>query len=148
MEVAGQYRFATAPEQLWQAICDPQVLKACIPQCDFIERMDETHWKGTASVKISFMKVSFDGLVTLSDLNPPHSYTIQIDSSSWVGKARGTARVQLVPEGDGTALSYLAEVHIGIKLLDKAMNLAEGLAKELADKFFARLAEQIKLAGK
>lgn len=143
MQVNGTYLFNASPEAVWAAIYDPATLKACIPACEQIEPMRPDFWLGRASVKIGPFTVPFTGEVTLTDIAAPEHYTIAIAAKGWVGSATGRAKVQLRPVPTGTQLSYQAEVHIGIKLLDKAMNLAQGVAKELADKFFARLAQEI-----
>jgi uncharacterized protein len=144
MQVNGRYFFAASPEQVWEAICDPATLKQCIPQCDHIERRSTTEWYGTAKVKIGPLGVPFEGLITLHDVIAPESYTLRIAAKSWVGTSHGQSQVTLMPEGAGTVLTYQAEANIGIKLLDKAMDRAEGLAHKLSDSFFGRLAEVIK----
>ncbi len=143
MQLTSTYTFTAPPEAVWAAIYDPATLKACIPQCEKIERVRADYWLGRAVVGIGPIKVGFDGEITLSDVMPPESYVISIIARSWLGKAQGSAKVRLTPQETGTLLHYDAEVQIGIKLLNKAMDLAQGVAKELADKFFARLALEI-----
>lgn len=144
MHITGTYAFDAPPETVWAVICDPVALKESIPQCESIERISETQWRGTARIKVGPFSTLFSGVVTLSNLNPPHAYTIGIEADSWMGKSHGSADVTLTPAGAGTVLTYIADVAVGIKVLDKAMDMATGLAHTLADKFFARLAEHIK----
>ncbi len=148
MDITGTYHFAASPEDVWRVICDPVALKQSIPQCESIERINETQWRGTARVKVGPLSTLFSGLVTLTNLNPPSSYTITIEAESWMGHSNGTADVTLVASATGTKLTYTAHVKVGIKALDKAMGLATGLAHSLADKFFARLAEAIAIQSK
>jgi uncharacterized protein len=144
MQISGTYAFAAPPATVWAAIYEPQTLKACIPQCEKIERVRPDFWLGRAVVGIGPLTVGFDGEITLSDVTPPERYIISILAKSWMGKANGSAAVNLVATAQGgTELRYTANVQIGIKLLDKAMTLAEGVAKDLADKFFSRLVLEI-----
>lgn len=143
MDIEGRYCFAASPQQMWDVICDPAILKQSIPQCETIERISETQWRGTARVKVGPLSTLFSGLITLSNLNPPDSYTITIEADSWMGHSRGTADVTLTATPQGTELFYKAHAEIGIKALDKAMGLASGLAHSLADKFFLRLTEAV-----
>ncbi len=143
MKISGQHAFKAPPPAVWDAICDPEALKACIPQCEKIERQTDTLWIGIARVRIGPVKVTFDGVVTLSNVDAPRSYTIAIEASGWVGKAHGQSHVRLEETAEGTLLHYDAEAHIGISLLDKAMNLANRVAAELADSFFTRLAAEV-----
>jgi carbon monoxide dehydrogenase subunit G len=148
VEISGNHFFAAQPDTVWQAICDPVTLKACIPQCESIERLSDTEWRGLARVRLGPFKVPFMGEITLSDLDPPHSYRIHITAKGWVGSGTGEARVTLTPENEGTRLAYAATAHLGIKLLDKAMSLADKVAAHLAESFFTRLAEKIALRDK
>lgn len=144
MELAGRYPFPAPPLVVWETICDPAALKQCIPQCESIERVSDTEWRGTAKVKIGPVSVPFEGFITLSNVKAPESYTLTIVAKSWMGSSQGSADVVLSPDGAGTMLDYKARVSLGIKLLDKAMEKADKLAKHLADAFFARLAEVAK----
>jgi carbon monoxide dehydrogenase subunit G len=127
MDVTGTYIFSATPEQVWQAICDPAALKACIPQCEEMVRLDETHWQGFAKVKVGPFKLRFQGDITLSDLNPPHSYVMSLLAKSRIGSAHGQSAVSLqalavaVGEPPQTQLYYTASTHIGIKVLDNAI---------------------------
>lgn len=144
MDVSGQQLFKASPYAVWQGICDPEALKACIPQCDSIVRLSDTKWHGTAKVKVGPFKILFSGDITLSEVNPPQSYVMTLVTHSKIGSAHGTAHVQIAPTAEGqTRLTYTATAHIGIKMLDKAMSLAAQLAQDLADTFFTRLAAYI-----
>lgn len=143
MKISGQHLFKAPAEAVWQAIYDPETIKSCIPQCETITRESDTNWVGTARVRIGPLKVLFTGHITLSDVVPPESYTIGIEASGWVGKAHGTSQVKLVPGDTGTMLHYDAEAHVGISMLDKAMNLANRVANELAESFFTKLAAEV-----
>lgn len=143
MDISGRYPFPAPPELVWETICDPEALKACIPQCTDIKQLSPTAWEGQARVKVGPFGVNFEGFITLLNMNPPHSYTLAITAKSWVGTSEGHADVVLTPENGGTMLSYNGRVTVGIKLLDKAMDKAEGLARHLADAFFARLADVV-----
>lgn len=143
MKITGQHPFKAPPAAVWAAICDPDTLKACIPQCEKITRESDTRWVGEARVRIGPIKVLFTGIIVLSDVLPPERYTIAIEASGWVGKAHGQSHVRLIPDADGTTLHYDAEAHIGIALLDKAMNLASHVASELAESFFTKLAAEV-----
>jgi pimeloyl-ACP methyl ester carboxylesterase len=63
--------------------------------------------KATVRLKIGPMKVSFTGIVTLSDLDPPNGYTITGEGSGGVaGFAKGSAAVRLELVGEATMLHY------------------------------------------
>ena len=38
MEMAGERRIAATPQRVWEALNDPEVLRACIPGCQSLEK--------------------------------------------------------------------------------------------------------------
>jgi hypothetical protein len=89
--------------------------------------------------KVGPVSATFFGKVTLSDLNPPESYTISGEGSGGVaGFAKGGAKVHLADDGDGTVLTYNAKADVGGKLAQIGSRLVQGTAKKMADEFFGK----------
>ena len=42
MEFVGEYRIAAPRETVWRALNDPEMLKACIPGCEELEKKSQT----------------------------------------------------------------------------------------------------------
>ena len=76
MDMSGEERIAAPREAVWAALNDPDVLKACIPGCQSLTMKSPTELEATVKIKIGPVSASFSGEVTLSNLNPPESYTI------------------------------------------------------------------------
>jgi len=84
------------------------------------------------------VKATFKGRVTLSDLNPPQSYTIAGEGKGGAaGFAKGRAKVTLAEDGQATRLAYAIEADVGGKLAQVGARLIEGSSKKLAEEFFA-----------
>ena len=76
--------------------------------------------------------------MTLSNLNPPESYTISGEGKGGIaGFAKGGADVRLTEDGDGTILSYDVKAQIGGKLAQLGSRLIDSSSKKLATQFFA-----------
>jgi carbon monoxide dehydrogenase subunit G len=101
-----------------------------------------TEMTATVVVKLGPVKASFNGKVTLSDLDPPNSYRISGEGSGGVaGFAKGGASVKLEAAGDGaTLLSYEVDAQIGGKLAQLGGRLIDSSAKKLAGEFFQNFA--------
>ena len=76
MDLTGEERIAASRDAVWKALNDPEVLKACIPGCESLEKISDTELEATVGVKIGPVKARFNGKVELTNLNPPSSYTI------------------------------------------------------------------------
>ncbi len=89
MEMRGEYRIAAPHQEVWRALNDPDVLRRSIPGCEEIEKITDTHFTAKVTAKLGPVKTNFTGAVTLSDLDPPNSYTI---SGEGKGGAAGFAK--------------------------------------------------------
>ena len=92
--------------------------------------------------KIGPVKTNFVTSLTLSELNPPHSYVISGEGKGGAaGFARGSAKVNLEQEGDETVLRYEAEVKVGGKIAQIGSRLIDGTARKLAQDFFSKFVD-------
>ena len=144
MKMNGEFRVPTDRETVWRALNDPEVLKECLPGCKEIEKTSDTEMTATLALKVGPVKATFAGGVTLSDLDPPNSYTISGQGQGGAaGFASGEAKVRLVDDGDGTVVHYDVDAKVGGKLAQIGSRLIDSTAKKLAKQFFDSLAEKL-----
>ena len=144
MDMSGSQRIETSREKVWEGLNDPEILKACIPGCETIERLSPTEMTAKVVLKIGPVKASFAGKVTLSDLNPPNGYTITGEGQGGVaGFAKGGAVVKLTDDGGVTVLTYDVDAQVGGKIAQIGARLIQGTATKLADQFFGKFAESV-----
>jgi carbon monoxide dehydrogenase subunit G len=141
MDITGEYRLAVPRETVWEALNDTAVLGECIPGCESIEQLSETQFSAKVVAKVGPVKAGFDTHVTLSDLNPPQSYTLSGEGKGGAaGFARGSAEVTLAEDGADTVLTYSARIQPGGKLAQVGSRLIGGTARKLAEQFFSKFA--------
>jgi carbon monoxide dehydrogenase subunit G len=144
MEIKGEYRIPASRETVWQALNDPDVLRECIPGCQALEKVSDTQFTATVKAKVGPVSATFNGEVTLEDLDPPAGYRIAGEGKGGVaGFAKGGATVRLDQDGGDTVLSYDAEAKVGGKLAQIGSRLIQGTARKLADQFFSNFAEKV-----
>ncbi|MCB5174157.1 MULTISPECIES: CoxG family protein [Microvirga] len=142
MKMEGEVFLAVDRVTVWNALNDPDILKACIPGCQDLEKVSDTQFQATAKVAVGPVKATFKGGVTLSDLDPPNGYTISGEGQGGIaGWAKGGARVRLEDVEGGTRLTYDVEAHVGGKIAQLGGRLINGVAKKYADEFFANFAK-------
>jgi uncharacterized protein len=139
MTMTGETTLPAGRPKVWAMLNDPEVLKACIPGCESLDKLSDTEFQAVAVTKIGPVKAKFKGKVTLSDLDPPNGYKISGQGDGGVaGFATGGATVKLEPKDGGTLLIYTVEAQIGGKLAQLGQRLVNGAAKKLADDFFQK----------
>jgi len=146
MEMTGEQLIPVPQDKVWRGLNDPEVLKACIAGCESIEKVSDNEYKVIIVAAVGPVKAKFSGKLLLSDLNPPNSYSLSFEGSGGAaGFGKGGAQVSLKTEGTATRLSYSAKASVGGKLAQVGSRLIDGVARKMADDFFAAFNE--KLAG-
>jgi uncharacterized protein len=140
MNMQGEERIAASVDAVWAALNDPEILKACIPGCETLERKSPTQLSAIVGLKLGPVKAKFSGEVQLKNLKPPHSYTIQGEGKGGIaGFAKGGADVTLTADGAETILGYAVNADVGGKIAQLGSRLIDSTAKKLAGQFFSNL---------
>jgi carbon monoxide dehydrogenase subunit G len=146
MDMQGSRELAATQEQAWAALNDPEVLKLCITGCDKVEVTGDNQYAIGVAVKIGPVSAKFNGRITLTDVNPPSSYTLTFDGQGGAaGFGKGTSHVKLAPaqEGSGCVLSYTVNAQVGGKIAQMGQRLIDGVARGMAEDFFKRFDAQM-----
>ena len=114
MELNGEQLIPASQQRTWDALNDPEVLKACIPGCETLERTDDGGFTATLALRIGPVSAKFKGRLALSDVQAPERYTIHFDGQGGMaGFGKGSAQVQLAPVDGGTRLQFAAKAQVG-----------------------------------
>jgi carbon monoxide dehydrogenase subunit G len=145
MTMTGEAVLPADRNRVWAALNDPEVLKACIPGCQELEKVSDTEFQATVRAAVGPVKATFKGRVQLLDLDPPNGYRIAGEGQGGVaGFAKGGAKVHLEDaEEGGTRMTYDVEAQIGGKLAQLGGRLINGVAKKYADEFFVNFAKRL-----
>ena len=147
MEMNGSREVPGDVETTWRALNDPEVLKACIPGCESIERISDNEFRVVMTSRVGPVSARFNGRIVLSDVVAPTSYTLSFDGQGGAaGFAKGETRVKLVAQNSGTRIEYTAKAQVGGKLAQIGSRLVDGAAAKVADDFFARFVEHVAAA--
>jgi len=148
MEIKGEYRIPAPRQKVWEALNDPEILKQTIPGCDELVKLSDTEMMGKVTSKVGPVTAKFAGKVTLSDINPPESYSIFGEGQGGVaGFAKGGAKVHLAEDGNETVLTYVADAQVGGKLAQIGSRLIQSTATMMANQFFGKFAEAVAKAN-
>ena len=144
MDMTGEYTIPAPREKVWEALNDAEVLKASVPGCETLEKVSDTEFTATVMARVGPVRTKFNGRVTLSDLDPPNGYTISGEGQGGAaGFGKGGAKVTLTGADGETVLRYEANASVGGKMAQIGSRVVEGVARKMADDFFARFAEQV-----
>lgn len=144
MDMQGSRQLAVTQQQAWDALNDPEVLKACIPGCDSIEATGENTYALVNAIKIGPVSAKFKGSIQLANVNAPTSYTLNFEGNGGAaGFGKGSADVTLTPNDAGCELGYTVNATVGGKIAQVGQRLIDGVAKSMAESFFKRFDEEM-----
>lgn len=136
MKVEGSYSFPAPPERVWVALLDPQALRSCIPGCETLEANGTDRWTAKLTVGAGPIRGRYDGAVAITAKEQPTSYTLEVEGRGTPGFVKGTARVSLVAEGDGTRVDVSADGQVGGTVAAVGQRMLSGVARALMTQFF------------
>ena len=144
MDMQGSRTLAVDRPKAWEALNDPEVLKACIPGCDRIEATGPDQYAIGMSVKVGPVAAKFAGKIQLQDVQPPTSYTLRFEGQGGAaGFGKGQAQVRLEPRDPGCELTYTANAQVGGKIAQVGQRLIDGVARSMAEDFFKRFEQEL-----
>jgi carbon monoxide dehydrogenase subunit G len=139
---SGQYRISASRDVVWLALIDPDVLVQCIDGCQSMSRVGHDAFEASVRAKIGPLSAVFAAEVKLTELDPPESYSLHASvKGAAAGFGKGHAKVKLAEDGGATVLSYEIDGTVGGKLAQVGQRLIDGVARKMADDFFAKFSE-------
>ena len=144
MEMTGEQLIPASQQDTWAALNDPDVLKACVPGCESITRVNDNEYQVQMTTRVGPVSAKFRGRLSLFDIKPPQSYSLAFEGQGGAaGFAKGAAQVRLSAEGSKTRLSYDVKANVGGKLAQIGSRLIDAAAKKVADEFFQNFTKKM-----
>jgi len=144
MEMTGEQLIPASQQDTWNALNDPEILKACVPGCESIDAIGENEYQVLMVARVGPVSAKFKGKLSLSDLNPPNSYSIAFEGQGGAaGFGKGGAQVSLAQEASGTRLSYAVKASVGGKLAQIGSRLVDAAARKISEDFFKAFTEKV-----
>ena len=144
MEMSGEQVIAAPQQSVWNALNDPEFLKACVPGCEAITPVADNQYQVLMVARVGPVSAKFKGKLTLSDIKPPHSYALAFEGQGGpAGFAKGSAKVSLAKQGITTKLAYDVKASVGGKLAQIGSRLVDAAAKKVADDFFRNFNDKV-----
>ncbi len=144
MKMASEQQIAAPRQRVWEALNDPEILRASIPGCQSLDKEAEDRFTATVEVKVGPIGARFKGMVSLTDLDPPNGYTLKLEGSGGIaGSVKGSAQLRLREDAGGTVIVYEVDAQVGGRMAQLGGPIIDATAKQLAAKFFRRFGELV-----
>lgn len=143
MEIRGEAVLHGAPDAVWEALHDAELLKEFIPGCEKLEWLDEATLEAELTLRAVGLRHRYASRVHIRESKPPASYALLFGHDPAAPSV--TSRVRIAPHAGGTRISYHVEARLDNVLARLGAGLMEKIARKMAGRFFARL--DAELAG-
>ena len=141
------FPLAATAESAWQLLQDIETVACCMPGAKITERIDETHYKGTITVRLGPATMSFKGDIEVVNLD------VAVRSVHLVGKGTDStgssaASMDLVAsvqaaDGDACELTGKSEVTMSGKAAALGSRLMGPVADQMLKQFAANFATRL-----
>ncbi|HSM61650.1 MAG TPA: carbon monoxide dehydrogenase subunit G [Longimicrobiales bacterium] len=131
MKIAGEYDFDGPQPLVWETLLDPEVLASVLPGCEKLDVVGQDEYEGALNIKIGPVQGQFMGKVKLENIQPPDSYTMQVDGRGQPGFVKATGNLALAAAGEVTRVTYDGDAQVGGRLASVGQRLVESSAKAI-----------------
>jgi carbon monoxide dehydrogenase subunit G len=142
MKLSATYAFKAPGEKLFSALVDPVILQQCIEGCEKMEKTGEDSYDAHLKIGVAGIKGRYVGKVRIEEKKPPESFTLRVEGKGSPGWMKGTARIQILPKGEGSELQCESEGLVGGLIAQFGSRIVEAVAKKMQDDFFQKLGQQ------
>ncbi len=142
----GSTLLSAPPEEVWHRLLDPEVLAAVIPGCRKMERAGADAFDAEVSIGVAGIRGVYRAKVRIAEQRPPLSMRMDFQADGRLGNGRGSAIVDLAPEGSGTKLSYRYGADVGGTVAAVGARMLGSVTGVLIAQFFKSF-EQYRKAG-
>ena len=143
MKISGTYRFDAAPERVWDALLDPEVVRECIPGVQDFTIVSPDSYRVEAGVKVGVFSGSLTGTMEVFDKQPISSYRMGVRGAGPMTNLSGDALISLTADGDATTVTVDGDVTVTGALARVGQRFMSSAAKSQFDDFFERLSEKV-----
>lgn len=135
------FPLSCAPEAAWRFLQDVESVAGCMPGAEITERVDDSHYKGTVSVKMGPAKMSFRGEVEVQDIDPAaHSLRLIGKGTDSTGSSGASmdllARIDATDDGLSTLVGSSE-----VSMSGKAAAFGARMMNSVADRLMAQFAD-------
>lgn len=141
VRIERTFPVAASPEAAWQVLQDIEAVAACMPGARITERVDDTHYKGTVSVKVGPATLAFRGTIEVLEVQPAtRLLRLAAKGTDNTGTSGASMTLAANIETDGTISRLVGRSET--TLSGKAATFGGRMADAVADQVLARFGAQ------
>jgi hypothetical protein len=143
MKLNGTYKFKASGTQVFNAILNPEVLKASIPGCNSVEYLDTNRLKVNVTTPLPGLKGPYGIVITIAQQEAPNYLELQVQRKGTGGSINAVSKIKLTDQPDGTLLTYDTNAELEGAVAMANNPIGQGITKNSLNTFFKNLQKAI-----
>ncbi|NPT34299.1 SRPBCC family protein [Paraburkholderia xenovorans] len=140
------FPLAATADSAWQLMQDIEAVAGCMPGAKITERIDDTHYKGTITVRLGPATMSFKGDIEVLDLDPA-ARSLHLTGKGADATGTSAASMDLVAavqaSGETCELTGRSEVTMSGKAASLGGRLMGPVSEQMLKQFVANFAARL-----
>jgi 2-furoyl-CoA dehydrogenase large subunit len=146
LEGEGSVDLDIAASEVWRRLLDAEVLAAVIPGCRKMERSGPDGFEAEVTIGIGGIRGVYAASIRVAERREARSLRMDFRATGRLGHGRGSAWVELSPQGAGTRLAYRYAADVGGTVAAVGSRMLGSVTRVVIGQFFKAF-EQYGRAG-
>ena len=138
MQIEEQFSVKSSIQKTWDSLLDPEILGACIPGCEKVQKINEKEYDTIIKAKVGFIAVRFKLRTAIQEIDPLRLIRTVGEGKELrnLGHFKQKTCINFHPLSENeTEISYRSEVSIVGKLATFGDRILKAKAKEVGKAF-------------
>jgi uncharacterized protein len=141
MIVTGEITLPAPRDAVFAVLQNAPFFASCVEGVHDLKEIDATHYDAVLDTKVAYMKFSFKVSVEVTKLSPPDRIEAKIEGTPLgiVGRMTAVSVTDLIDAGGETLVKYSIDATITGKLGSMGQPVLKAKAKDMEQKFAAKM---------
>jgi carbon monoxide dehydrogenase subunit G len=139
VDLAKTFPLPGAPDAAWKVLQDVEAVASCMPGAKITQRIDETHYKGTVTVRVGPATLSFRGDIEVKEIDAATRTLRLVASGSDTAGSAGSMELTARIDGAEDGRSMLNGQSV-VSLSGKAATFGGRMVNSVADQILGQFA--------
>lgn len=145
MRIGSTLTIPAEPNQVFERFLDPDTMRACIPGCAELVRLDDEHYRGLLVNEIAHVRFSASFAAEITEIEPPSMVRAVLtgEDRKLGSSLKINATLQVAKEGDASLVSYEMDIALWGKLGRLGEPIVRRRSVEVERQFSAAFADAV-----
>lgn len=144
MLLNGTHKLNASPNIIWDKLMDTEILAKIVPGISKLVKLADNEFEAISEIKLGPVSGKFSGGLTLTNIQEPSRFTLNVTQNSKIGNADAEIKINLFDLGNSqTELSFEGDAKLSGLLARTGQRVLSGVANSLTKQFFENFEEEL-----